>query len=73
MGYDPFDGITIVLCKVAVNNMGEMNLAMVVSSGIATRYVIASSDVPRGVRTKKVGALANVFTILQFWRMPGLN
>jgi hypothetical protein len=29
MGCDPFDGITIVLCEVAVNNMRE-NLAMVV-------------------------------------------
>jgi hypothetical protein len=53
--YDPFDGITIVLCEVAVNNMREMNLAMVVQRAgcQATPFTDASNLSARGDRARQ--------------------
>jgi hypothetical protein len=74
MGYNPFDGITIVLCEVTVNNMSEMCVRCArneschgCSSGIATRSAIASSDVPMGVARKscRFSQCVHYFTVLE--------
>jgi hypothetical protein len=39
IGCDPFDSMAIPLCEVTVNNVYEMNLAMVVTDPIAAGLV----------------------------------